>query len=332
MPMLPRALVALVRTTPATALDDIERLMELAQLRQRLDLRSKTLLRPAARRHFPFPGANTTPWQLEGVLRVLRAAGCHSLVWSAPRPRIASIGAGTDLNGYLPLLRAYGVAECRAPDKAARDTNLALLPTLKADAATVIGGALGCLVDQHVSGGHLGNRRAHEQLVDALATSRKRHAGIFAVMDGTTAGAGPGPYYLCPEIRNVLLASADPLALDAVAARLMGLDPLRHVDYLRLAHERGLGIADPRAIELAGDVDLARKRWSFVSGCSGWPGTSRLPIRMLGYATERLAWSLAQRQVFESWLRGTPWGQLFAQYQRWGYGSDPEAPTARHER
>jgi len=60
-------------------------------------------------------------------------------------------------------------------------------------------------------------------------------------MDGTFAGDGPGPRCMTPHVKNVILASADQVAIDAVAARLMGFDPLRDVCYIRLAHEKGLG-------------------------------------------------------------------------------------------
>jgi uncharacterized protein (DUF362 family) len=315
-----RALVALIRTSPATALDDFERLLELARFRQQLAPHAETLLRPDARRHFPFPAANTTPWQLEGVVRALRAAGCHNLVWATPQMRVTNVFAGEDLNGYLPLLRAYGVAARRATGATVRrDTNVVLLPTLKTDGATTIGGALWCLVDELAPLRRAADRRIHERLVGALAASRENHDGIFAVMDGTTAGAGPGPYCLRPEIRNVLLASADPLALDAVAARLMGFDPLCAVAYLRLAHERGLGIADPRAIELTGDTDLTGERWAFAASGPSQPCVPWLLTSVLDRALERLRWTFAERPVFEGWLRGTRWGRLFARYHRWGY-------------
>jgi uncharacterized protein (DUF362 family) len=305
-----RALVALIRTTPTTVLDDIGRALELAEALGQLDPARATLLRPDARRRFPFPAANTTPWQLEGAARALHAAGYRDLAWAAPPAQATSAMVGQDLSGYMPILRAYDIAPHGAADVAA---NLVLLPTLKTDGATHVGGALWCLLDRPRGQGVA--RQAHGRLVDVLAASRASHTGIAAVMDGTTAAAGAGPYRLRPEIRSVLLASADPVALDAAAARLMGFDPLADVGYLRLAHERGLGIADPRAITLVGDASLAQARWSFG------PATGRRsPGGALGRALERVRWPLAERLVFESWLRGTPWGRLFARYQRMGYG------------
>mgnify|MGYP001134380731 CR=1 FL=1 len=45
-------------------------------------------------------------------------------------------------------------------------------------------------------------------------------------MDGTTAGTGAGPRMIQPVVKNVILASSDQVAIDAVAAKLMGFEPL----------------------------------------------------------------------------------------------------------
>jgi uncharacterized protein (DUF362 family) len=329
------ALVALIRCAPATVLADFERLIELAQFRKQLEPDATLLFRPDARRHFPFPAANTTPWQLEGVARVLRAAGCYDLTWMWPRSHIANIATGEDLNGYQPILREYGVVPRHTSNAAGRITNAVLLPTLKTDAATTIGGALRCLADECVSPHNRAQRQMHDRLVGALAASREKYERLFAVMDGTTVGVGLGSYDLRLEVRNVLLASTDPLALDAVAARLLGFDPLRDIAYLRLAHERGLGVADPQAIELVGDIDLVHECGMFPTDTTHRLPAARPLFRMLiDHALERFRWSFAERPVFESWLRGTAWGRLFAHYQRLGYGraEDQALPLTEESR
>ena len=93
-------------------------------------------------------------------------------------------------------------------------------------------------------GGLLNTRRhythswIHETLVDLLAIQKEIHPGLFAIMDGTTAGNGPGPRTMYPVVKNVMLASADQVAIDAVSAKMMGFDPMS-LDYIRLAHEDG---------------------------------------------------------------------------------------------
>lgn len=85
----------------------------------------------------------------------------------------------------------------------------------------------------------------HETLVDLLVIQKKIHRGVSAVMDGTVAGDGPGPRRIIPNVKNVLLASSDQVAIDSMAAMLTGMDPLS-IKFIRLAHERGLGCGDPR--------------------------------------------------------------------------------------
>ena len=68
-----KAKVAVVRTSVGSVFADIQRALELAEVRQALDPRATTILKDNISWHFPFPGANTTPWQLEGTARALRA-------------------------------------------------------------------------------------------------------------------------------------------------------------------------------------------------------------------------------------------------------------------
>jgi hypothetical protein len=66
-------------------------------------------------------------------------------------------------------------------------------------------------------------------------------------------------------VKNVMLASADQVAIDAVSAKMMGFDPMS-LQYIRLAHEDKLGVGDPRDIEIVGDVDAAKENWKFHVG------------------------------------------------------------------
>ena len=55
-----------------------------------------------------------------------------------------------------------------------------------------------------------------------------------------------------PRIGDILLASGDSVAIDSVAAKIMGFDPMS-IPYIRMCHERELGIGDPQEIEIIGD-------------------------------------------------------------------------------
>jgi uncharacterized protein (DUF362 family) len=363
-----KATVAALRTQPDRVLDDYERLMDLAGARDHLAPGTTTILKDNISWHFPFPAANTTPWQLEGTVRALRSEGFDDLVCVQNKTVVTDAFKGEDLNHYVPIFRAYDVpvlynfkdsdmrwvpiqprARMLVLDRIFPEgihvpnfffgKNIVHLPTVKCHIYTTTTGAM-----KNAFGGLLNTRRhythswIHETLVDLLAIQKEIHSGIFAVMDGTTAGNGPGPRTMYPEIKNVILASGDQVAIDAVAARLMGFDPLT-IPYIRLAHEAGLGIGDAREIDLVGDTDLAAESWNFQVGDNGasrvgdivWFGplkpvqnvlmrTPLVKLFILGSEVyhDYYRWPARDRRVFESWLANTPWGGLFQEYHRRG--------------
>ena len=117
-------------------------------------------------------------------------------------------------------------------------------------------------------GGLLNERRhwthsvIHETLVDLLMIQQDIHPGIFAVMDGTFAGDGPGPRAMRWHEKDIILASADQVAIDAVSAKIQGFNPM-DLPFIRIAHEMGLGVGDPREIEIVG-YDISAEDWGFV--------------------------------------------------------------------
>ena len=66
--MTTRAKVAVLFTQPETVLEDYERLANLAGMQDALDPKATTILKDNISWHYPFPSANTTPWQLEGTI------------------------------------------------------------------------------------------------------------------------------------------------------------------------------------------------------------------------------------------------------------------------
>ena len=371
--MTTRSKVAVLRTQPETVLQDHERLLELAEVRQTLDPRAATILKDNISWHYPMPSANTTPWQLEGTVLALRKAGFSDLSCVQNKTVVINTFKGEDLNHYVPIFRHYGIpvlynfkdgdmtwvpyvpkAEMlvldriypkgiRIPDYFL-GKNIVHLPTVKCHIYTTTTGAVknafGGLLSTHR---HYTHTWIHETLVDLLAIQQEIHPGIFAVMDGTTAGNGPGPRTMKPEVKNVILASADQVAIDAVAAKLMGFDPLA-IDYIRLAQERGLGVGDMSKIELVGD-DVSGENWGFEVGYNlhrflawlGWYGPTRvfqklvfhtplviIPILASEINHDYIHWPLKERHIYERWLRETPWGQLFQRYEQVGHLANGE--------
>ncbi len=357
--------VAALRVRPETILDEMERLCALGGLERTLQRGAKTILKDNISWHFPFPGANTTPWQLEGTIRALRAAGLTDLVCVQNMTVVTDAFKGEDLNRYVPILARYDVPilynfrrgdmnwvpyqpkarmnvldqifpeGIHIPDYFA-GKNIVHLPTVKCHIYTTTTGAMknafGGLLHTHR---HYTHSWIHRTLVDLLAIQKEIHPGIFAVMDGTTAGNGPGPRTMYPEIKNVMLAASDQVAIDAVAAKLMGFDPMS-IEYIRVAHDQGLGVGDPRDIEVVGDADLANESWGFRVGDNGASMIGDLlwfsPLKVLQKLFFRTPlvhlfifgseayhdyyrWPLRDRKVFEGWRTDTPWGRLFQRYE-----------------
>jgi uncharacterized protein (DUF362 family) len=65
-----------------------------------------------------------------------------------------------------------------------------------------------------------------------------------------------------------MLASADQVAIDAVAAKMMGFDPMS-LEYIARADTAGLGVGRPAEIEIVGDVAAANESWGFQVGDNG---------------------------------------------------------------
>jgi uncharacterized protein (DUF362 family) len=369
-----RALVAVVRVTPDTVLSDIDRLVDLGGASQALTPGCTTILKDNISWHFPFPAANTTPWQLEGTIQALSRRGYADQVCVQNKTVVTNAFKGEDLNHYVPIFKKYGVpvlynfkdedmkwvryqptTRMRVLDRIYPEgiripdfffgKNIVHLPTTKCHIYTTTTGAM-----KNAFGGLLNTRRhythswIHETLVDLLAIQKEIHSGLFAIMDGTTAGNGPGPRTMYPVVKNVMLASPDQVAIDAVAAKMMGFDPMA-IPYIRLAHEQGLGIGDPRRIEIAGDVDAADENWHFhvgknlvrvAGGDLIWFGPLRR-FQKLFFRTPLVngfilasdvyhdfyRWPLVDRRRFERWCETTGWGQLFLRYARLGPQGEP---------
>jgi hypothetical protein len=212
--------------------------------------------------------------------------------------------------------------------------NMVQLPTVKTHVFTTITGAM-----KNAFGGLLGRNRhwthgvIHETLVDLLQIQQDIHPGLLAVMDGTFSGDGPGPRAMRWHETNVILASADQVAIDATSARLQGFDPLG-IPFIRLAHDKGLGIGDPRQIEIVGDEDVARENWGFVQEDTFASRGQKLiyhgwlhPLEPLMLRSPLVPWSYFASNFYHNvyWYpfvgRGrvesalqTDWGRLFREY------------------
>lgn len=287
--------VALLETSPETVVEDYGRLLEMAEFKKYLIKGASTILKDNISWHLFFPGANTTPWQLEGVIKKLKESeGFDEIVVVENETVVTNAEKGEKLNRLSSVLKKYNIpvkynfkdedmkwvvyepkGKMRVLDKIYKEgikipdfffkKNIIHLPTVK----THIYSTTTCSM-KNAFGGLLNTKRhythsvIHETLVDLLQIQKEIHSGIFAVADGTTCGNGPGPRTMFPVIKNLIIASGDCVALDAVASRILGFDPLS-IPYIRIAHQASLGVGDLNEIEIVGD-DIERFISKFYVG------------------------------------------------------------------
>ncbi|MCH9017560.1 MAG: DUF362 domain-containing protein [Chloroflexi bacterium] len=283
--------VAVVATTPETAVADMGRAMDLAGVGEFLSPDIKTLLKVNISWQHWYPACSTTPWQIEGVTRALEARGHKDLVAAHNGTVVVNSYEGEFKNKHKAAQEKVGLPDIHldSPPNGWIDykpkaemlvlddifpegiqipesfpgTNIVHLPTMKTHVFTTMTGAM-----KNAFGGLLHRKRhwthsvIHETLTDLLAIQQEIHPGLFAVMDGTFAGDGPGPRAMRWHIKDRILASNDQVAIDAVAAKMMGFDPMS-IKFIRLAHERGLGCGDVSQINVVGE-DISQVNWQFT--------------------------------------------------------------------
>jgi hypothetical protein len=173
----------------------------------------------------------------------------------------------------------------------------------------------------------------HETLVDLLTIQKEIHSGVFAVMDGTFAGDGPGPRCMRVHVKDYILASADQVAIDAISAKMMGFDPMK-LDFIRLAHEKGLGCGNPSEIEVVGE-EIDKVNWHFKGGENTFASRGQKaiywgplkPLEKMLLRTVIAPWSYVASIIYHDYYwypfigksrvqqaLTTPWGQMFQKY------------------
>jgi uncharacterized protein (DUF362 family) len=354
--------VAVLKTKPASILEDVRQVMKLGGFEAALPRDVTTGLKINISWQTWYPACSSTPWQIEGVIQALLDANYKDLVGIHNDTVVVDTSVGefnnkhrfvTDKHGvpciylydedfewfeFVPK-RPFLVLDKVYPEgvfipKALVGLNIIQLPTVKTHVFTTITGAM-----KNAFGGLLHRNRhwthavIHDTLVDLLAIQQEIHPGIFAMMDGTFAGDGPGPRAMRWHEKDILLASADQVAIDAVSAKLQGFDPMG-IRFIRRAHEMDLGVGDPRQIEIVGYDIEQEPAWNFreEDTFASW-GQKLLyhgplkPFEKLLLRTRLVPWSyfasnfyhnvywypfVGRKRVREALQ--TPWGRLFESY------------------
>lgn len=356
--------VSILKTSPEKVVEDYQKLMHLVKYNHKFSSETKTILKLNLSWTLFYPACSTPPWQLEGVLKTLNEDKFKDIVAVENQTVVTHPWKGAYLNKWLPLLEKYQTDFQPLTDvewvvhepknemlvmdeifgqvlvpKMFYNSNIIHFPTVKTHGHTTTTGAMknafGGLIPKYR---HHAHKKIHEVLVDLLAIQKEIHPEMLGVMDGCVCGNGAGPRTMTPFIGNVILASDDQVAVDALAAKIMGFDPLK-IDYIKIAHDRGLGMGDVDQIEVIGMDESELKKLNFgfetkKSPVIRWDQRLRkktMGIRWLHqllfnspifktfifaseYYHDHLWYPLTGKNNIKEFNK-TPWGKMFNEYE-----------------
>lgn len=339
-----RAVVALVEARPETIIEDYDRVLRLAGLDRVLPDGPVALAAQVVSGGW-FPGAGSPPWQLDGVLTWLAKrsssaqdanppAGSVVLPTSPISGPLSASGWGWDdvmaqhgadyasehfrhprsfrAEPALPALAEALSGKLTLP-AGLRDRPTLLMPVPALDPVRPIGGAMALL--QALLAPELGKvseEAAGEIMADVIRFAGQALPGLGIVMDGVWWQVGRRSGTRRPVARNLLLAGRDPVAVDAVAARLAGRNPGRDLGF-RLWRDLGLGAVREEDIRLVGRTDLMDLDFQVPDKALGGSalGWDKVPF------TDRVERKLKRSSLVKQ-LASTPWGDLFEAYRLGG--------------
>ena len=241
--------------------------MEKASWEKFIPAGSEICLKPNLCIDIAFPGYITSPWFLEAVIvklqkHVKKLYVVESDTWTTDVER------GIRASKLLNICNKYGVewvnlSKIRTVKVYLKNSfvlgdyvevpelltkaKIVSLPVLKTHGNTVVTGAIknqwGCLTKMRID--------FHEHIDYAMVDLNRLLKPIFSVMDGTIGCEGKGPKQGIPKICNLVLASGDNVALDSVAAKIMGIS-LAKANHIPLCEAYDTGVSDYNMIEVLG--------------------------------------------------------------------------------
>ncbi len=335
-----RTTVAIVEVQPDTVGEDYRRVLKLSGVARILAGQAPTVMLGSGGPGFR-PGWDAAPWQLDAALDQL-ATGPDPLavvavgdggpgavpgdnIWQDTLARHGACSAAADFlrEHHHTSSLLHPALDTVLPRGVWVPVGLAERPALllAAPAVQPVWGvrAAGALLKSLVMAGaergaRVGVKRrapAAEVFAEAVGVARELLPVLGVVVDGAAWGVSEGRAGAGCVVRNIVLAGTDPVAVDAVAMRLAGVDQ-GQVPWLRICHERGFGRVLSSEIRLVGRTDLLTLDFGLAGGTFAAHDRRRYlaPAGPLGRWLGRL-----ERGGPVSGIEGTAWGRLRAAYE-----------------
>lgn len=228
---------------------------------------TKVLVKPnllSAR--LPEEAVDTHPEVVRAVVRLVKDAGATPLVGDSPGGYGANIEEIFDKSGMRSIAAEEGVELVKFTKSKFVDgipftrylsecDSIISVPKFKTHGITVLTAAVknmyGMVTGLYKAECHSKAPKEEDfaRIIAMIYSIAKPH---LTILDGITAMEGDGPSAGKPRNMNLVMASDDAVAVDALLTKIIGLDPL-DILVTKEAFDMGLGEADLGKIEMAGD-------------------------------------------------------------------------------
>jgi len=245
----------------------VKEAMEKSHWKQFITKGASVSLKPNLGFDFFLPGAVTSPWVVEGVIQIIqdyvneiylvesgqilvnveKALKQTKMNELCERYKIKWVNMSKGPFRKVKLENGLVLKEVEVPEILFQ-TELITIPVMKTHDKTTVTLALknqwGCLRELR----HNYHLVVNEALVDINSIVRPR----FAVLDATVCLEGNSPKSGKPKVVDLILSSGDIVALDTVAAKIMGFEPNKIKSITNCAKAK-LGNCNLEEIEVIGE-------------------------------------------------------------------------------
>ena len=299
----------------------VRQAIELAGLRPEFDSGKRVLLNPnLLSSRLPDEAVTTHPSVVEALGRLALDSGCEVTLGDSPPfagENPANYARLCERTGMTSVARDLGVPIVRFEDEVMKVDNpegrfyhsfelagavvnsdlIVNIPKLKTHGLTAFSGAVknvfGCVPGIRKGLFHVQAAEDRKVFAQMLVDLVRAVKPVVNVIDAVIGMEGEGPNAGRPRQIGLILASSDPVALDAVACRIVGIEPMS-VHTTRLADEQELGVGRLDAIEIRGEPieSVSVSGFKESSGANDWaripaPIQENAPRAACGVACDR---------------------------------------------
>ncbi|MDI6735917.1 MAG: DUF362 domain-containing protein [bacterium] len=271
------SIVSLIKVKE-TVQNAVKEAMEKAQWYRFITRGANVALKPNLGFDLFLPGAVTSPWVVEGVIQTIqgyvneiylvesgqilvnveKALRQTKMDKLCQEYKVKWLNMSKDSFRRIKLENGLVFKEIEVPEILFQ-TELITIPVMKTHDKTTVTLAIknqwGCLRELR----HNYHLVVNEALVDINSIVKAK----FAVLDATICLEGNAPKSGKPKVVDLILASGDIVALDTVAAKIMGFEPTKIKSITNCANT-GLGNCNLDKIEIVGE-DISRLNFNFIS-------------------------------------------------------------------